>query len=99
MEDFLNDAQCAIELLRKVKLDGKTFLGDKTFSSAPVRDFIQVQKAKVNIPDKVNSAIRPPFDRELYKARNVVDSNITFINTFRSVFTLWKTENKADKMT
>ncbi len=50
----IHDSECAVELLSKVNLDGKTVLGDKAFCSAHIRDFIQSQKATVCIPDKVS---------------------------------------------
>ena len=83
----IHDSECAIELLRKVKLDGKTVLGDKAFCSAHIRDFIQAQKAQVCIPDKVNSVIRHHFDRELYKARNIVERFFLRIKNHRHIAT------------
>ena len=69
----IHDSECAIDLLSKVNLDGKTVLGDKAFCSAHIRDFVQSQKAKVCIPDKINSLIKHDFDCELYKARNIIE--------------------------
>ena len=69
----IHDSECAVELLRKVNLENKTVLGDKAFCSAQIRDFIESQKAKVCIPDKANSLLKHDFDRELYKARNVIE--------------------------
>ncbi len=83
----IHDSECATELLSKVNLEGKTVLGDKAFCSAHIRDFIQAQKAKVCIPDKVNSVIRHPFDRELYKARNVVERFFLRIKNYRHIAT------------
>ena len=86
-ERQIHDSECAIELLSKVNLEGKTVLGDKAFSSASIRDFIQAQKAQVCIPDKVNSVIRHPFDQELYKARNVVERFFLRIKNHRHIAT------------
>ena len=83
----LPDSECAVELLRKVNLDGKTVLGDKAFSSAQIRDFIQSQKAQVCIPDKVNSLLKHDFDHELYKARNVVERFFLRIKNHRHIAT------------
>ena len=83
----IHDSECAIELLSKVNLEGKTVLGDKAFSSSHIRDFIQAQKATVCIPDKVNSVIRHPFDRELYKARNIVERFFLRIKNHRHIAT------------
>ena len=46
--------------LSKVNLEGKTVLSDKAFCSA-------------RIPDKANLRILHEFDRNLYKARKVVE--------------------------
>ena len=51
----IHDCQCATELLSKVKLEGKTVLGDKAFFSARIGDFIKEQGGIVSIPDKANS--------------------------------------------
>lgn len=83
----IHDSECAVELLRKVNLEGKTVLGDKAFCSAHIRDFIQSQKATVCIPDKVNSLIQHDFDQELYKARNVVERFFLRIKNHRHIAT------------
>ncbi len=69
----IHDSECAIELLRKVNLNGKFVLADKAFCSESIRDYIQGCGARVCIPDKVNSVKKHEFDSELYKARNVVE--------------------------
>ena len=83
----IHDSACAIELLSKVNLEGKTVLGDKAFSSAPIRDFVQSQKAKVCIPDKINSLIKHDFDCELYKARNIIERFFLRIKNHRHIAT------------
>ena len=83
----IHDSECAVELLRKVNLDGKTVLCDKAFCSAHIRDFIQSQKATVCIPDKVNSLVKHDFDRELYKARNIVERFFLRIKNHRHIAT------------
>lgn len=74
----IHDSECAIELLSKVNLDGKTVLGDKAFSSTQIRDFI---------PDKVNSLVKHDFDYELYEARNVVERFFLRIKNHRHIAT------------
>ena len=83
----IHDSQCAIELLSKVNLESKTVLGDKAFSATHIRDFIHSQKAEICIPDKVNSLIKHDFDRELYKARNVVERFFLRIKNHRHIAT------------
>ncbi|MBO4780739.1 MAG: IS5 family transposase [Selenomonadaceae bacterium] len=69
----VHDSTCAIELLSKINLEGKTVLADKAFSSEHICDFIELSKATVCIPDKDNSIIKHDFDNTLYKARNIVE--------------------------
>ena len=83
----VHDSECAVELLSKVNLDGKTVLGDKAFCSARIRDFIQAQGGTVCIPDKANSRALHEFDRELYKTRNVVERFFLRIKTRRHIAT------------
>ncbi|MBR0287490.1 MAG: transposase [Selenomonadaceae bacterium] len=81
----IHDSECATSLLSKVNLDGKTVLGDKAFCSARIRDFIQAQGGRVCIPDKINSRALHDFDKELYKARNVVERFFLRIKTRRHI--------------
>ena len=83
----IHDSECAIELLSKVKLEGKTVLGDKAFCSARIRRFIQKQGGIVCIPDKANSRTLHEFDRALYKARNVVERFFLRIKNHRRIAT------------
>ena len=83
----IHDSECAIELLSKVKLKGKTVLGDKAFCSARIRAFIQAQGGAVCIPDKANSRTLHDFDKELYKARNVVERFFLRIKNRRHIAT------------
>ena len=83
----VHDSECATSLLSKVNLDGKTILGDKAFCSARIRDFIQAQGGTVCIPDKANSLTKHEFDRELYKARNVVERFFLRIKNRRHIAT------------
>ena len=89
----IHDSECATELLSRVKLDGKTVLGDKAFCSSHIRDFIQTQGGTVCIPDKANSRTLHDFDRELYKARNVVERFFLRIKNYRHIAT------RYDKLT
>ena len=83
----IHDSECATELLNKVKLEGKTVLGDKAFCSARIRQFIQEQGGIVCIPDKDNSRTLHEFDRDLYKARNVVERFFLRIKNRRRIAT------------
>ncbi len=83
----IHDSECATSLLSKVNLDGKTVLGDKAFCSTRIRDFIQARGGKVCIPDKINSRALHEFDRELYKARNVIERFFLRIKNHRRIAT------------
>ena len=83
----IHDSECAVELLSKVNLEGKTVFGDKAFCSAQIRDFVQSQKAKVCIPDKINSLLKHDFDCELYKARNIIERFFLRIKNHRHIAT------------
>ncbi|MBE8951228.1 MAG: IS5 family transposase, partial [Quinella sp. 3Q1] len=83
----VHDSECARELLSKVNLEGKTVLGDKAFCSARIREFIREQGGTVCIPDKTNSRTLHEFDRELYKARNVVERFFLRIKNRRHIAT------------
>ena len=72
-------------LLSKVKLESKTVLGDKAFCCAHIRDFIQTQGG--TIPDKNNSRALHEFDKELYKARNVIERFFLRIKNRRRIAT------------
>ena len=89
----IHDSECAIELLSKVNLNSKTILGDKAFCSARIREFIQAQGGRVCIPDKANSRTLHEFDRDLYKARNVVERFFLRIKNRRRIAT------RYDKLT
>ena len=69
----IRDSQCAVELLSKIKLENKKVLGDKAFCSTYIRKFIQEQGGAVCIPDEANSRALHDFDKELYKARNIIE--------------------------
>ncbi|MBR4642405.1 MAG: transposase [Selenomonadaceae bacterium] len=56
-----------------MKLKNKKVPGDKAFCSSHIRRFIQEQGGIVCIPDKNNSRTLHEFDRDLYKAHNVVE--------------------------
>ena len=83
----IHDSKCAVELLSKVNLKDKKVLGDKAFCSAHIRDFILEQGGAVCIPDKTNSLIKHDFDKEIYKARNIVERFFLRIKKRRHIAT------------
>ena len=83
----IHDSECAIALLSKVNIGGKTVLADKAFGSTSIRDFIHAKDASVCIPDKANAFTKHIFDSELYKTRNIVERFFLRIKNRRRVAT------------
>ena len=69
----IHDSEPAIDLLKGIKLKGKTILADKAYSSEQIRFFIAEHGAFACIPDKANFRIKHDFDSQLYKQRNIVE--------------------------
>lgn len=82
-----HDSEIAIKLLSKITLAGKIVLADKAFCSDEIRKFIAQEKAVACIPDKSNSVHIHDFDKELYKARNIVERFFQRIKNFRHIAT------------
>ena len=83
----VHDSEVAIKLLSKVALAGKKVLADKAFCSEDIRKYISQEKAAACIPDKSNAVHRHDFDKELYKARNIIERFFQRIKTFRHIAT------------
>lgn len=83
----VHDSEVAIRLLSKVTLEGKTVLADKAFCSEEIREYIDSQNAVACIPDKSNAVKLHVFDKELYKARNVIERFFQRIKNFRHIAT------------
>ena len=83
----VHDSEVAIRLLSKVTLEDKKVLADKAFSSEDIRKYIVSQNAVACIPDKSNAVHRHDFDKELYKARNIIERFFQRIKTFRHIAT------------
>ena len=83
----VHDSEMAIKLLSKITLAGKKVLADKAFCSEEIRNFISHEKAEACIPDKSNAVAKHDFDRELYKARNIIERFFQRIKNFRHIAT------------
>ena len=83
----IHDSKVAIKLLSKITLEGKKVLADKAFCSDEIREYIDAQNAAACIPDKSNAVNVHDFDKELYKARNIVERFFQRIKTFRHIAT------------
>ena len=85
----VHDSEVAIKLLSKVALKGKKILADKAFGSEEIREYISQENAAACIPDKSNAVHIHDFDKELYKARNIVERFFQRIKTFRHISTCY----------
>ena len=83
----VHDGKVAIRLLSKITLEGKKVLADKAFCSEEIREYIYQEKAAACIPDKSNTVNIHDFDKELYKARNIIERFFQRIKTFRHIAT------------
>ena len=75
------------ENFQLLNIDGKNILGDKAYGSKEFRVFIAEHNAKACIPDKINAVIIHDFDKELYKARNIIERFFNRIKNFRRIAT------------
>ena len=82
-----HDGEFSIKLFENLNIDGKNILGDKAYGSKEFRVFIAEHNAKACIPDKINAVIIHDFDKELYKARNIIERFFNRIKNFRRIAT------------
>lgn len=83
----IHDSEVAIKLLSKIYLEDKKVLADKAFCSEQIRDYIAQQNALACIPDKSNAVNLHDFDKELYKARNIIERFFQRLKNFRHIAT------------
>lgn len=83
----IHDSEIAIKLLSKITLAGKKVLADKAFCSEEIRNYISQHEAVSCIPDKSNSVHLHGFDKELYKALNIIERFFQRIKNFRHIAT------------
>ena len=81
-----HDITVAAELLTGLS-QGQTLLADKAYDADWLRQQMKDQGAVANIPNKSNRKDPYPFDRELYKERNLVERFFNKIKYFRRVAT------------
>ena len=83
----VGDNEVAIKLFGNLNIEGKNILGDKAYGANAIRVFIAEHNAKACIPDKINAVIIHDFDKELYKARNIIERFFNRIKNFRHIAT------------
>ena len=69
--------------------------GDKGYSSRRIRDYLRRRGIHHTIPRKINERRTGPFNRVLYRKRNLVERTINRLKQFRRIATRYekKTEN------
>ena len=85
--DSVHDSESDVALFKGIKLTGKTILADKAYSCKRIRVFFAEHGAVACIPDKSNFRIKPAFDSELYKHRNIVERFFQRIKNYRHIAT------------
>ena len=68
--------------------------GDKGYSSGKIRSYLRRRGIRYTIPRKRNERRKGPFDRELYRRRNLVERSINRLKQFRRIATRY--EKKAE---
>jgi transposase len=76
------------------RLYPKRLSGDKGYSSRKYRNFLRRKKIRITIPRKKNERRTGPFDRELYRRRNVIERLFNRLKQFRRIATRY--EKRAD---
>ncbi len=62
-------------------------LADKAYDADRIREMIQDQGAKPNIPPKSNRRWKPRFSKRLYRERNLIERFFSKLKHFRRVAT------------
>ena len=68
--------------------------GDKGYSSRRIRDYLRRRGIRHTIPRKINERRTGPFNRILYRQRNLVERTINRLKQFRRIATRY--EKKAE---
>ena len=66
--------------------------GAKGYSSGKIRSYLRRRRIRLSIPRKRNEKRRGPFDREIYRRRNVVERAINRLKRFRQIATRYEKE-------
>lgn len=70
----VEDCTEAVPLLKELScLKDCNILADKAYGTKEIREYLHEQSAKYTIPPKVNVKHPWPFDKEVYKHRNVAE--------------------------
>ncbi len=72
------------------KLRPKRIVGDKGYSSRKIRTFARRRGIRITIPRKKNERRTGPFDRAVYKQRNLVERLFNRLKQFRRLATRYE---------
>ena len=72
------------------RLRPRRVVGDKGYSSRAIRHYARQHGIRITIPRKVNECQKGPFDREIYKQRNLVERLINRLKQFRRLATRYE---------
>ena len=72
------------------RLRPRRVVGDKGYSSRAIRRYARQHGIRSTIPHKVNGCRKGPFDREVYKQRNLVERLINRLKQFRRLATRYE---------
>lgn len=65
--------------------------GDKAYSSGYIRGWLKAHRIEAVIPRRTNEGGHDkPFDRESYRARNIVERTIGWLKEFRRIATRYE---------
>ena len=65
-------------------------VGDKGYNSRRIRTFLRRRGIRYTIPRRSNERRRGPFDRQVYRLRNVVERTINRLKQFRRLATRYE---------
>ena len=80
----VDDCTEAVPLLKLLPdLKDCDILADKAYGTKEIRTYLHDQFARYTIPPKVNTKQPWPFDKEMYKRRNVIEHFFNRLEEFR----------------
>ena len=84
-------AQGAVKGIKgRPRLRAQRVVGDKGYSSWAIRRYARQHGIRTTIPRKRNECRKGPFDREVYKQRNLVERLINRLKQFRRLATRYE---------
>lgn len=82
----MHDSQVAPQLIEQFECE--ILIADKGYDSEKIREHARKKNMIPMIPKKVNSKTpNPEFDKDIYKARHVIENLFARLKHFRSVAT------------